>query len=241
MIGRLAGGIAHDYNNLLTVILGHAELLIQELPTGGVAAERLAVLHAAARRAADLTDQLLTFSQHREVSEEPTDVNEVVSSMEVLLHRVVGERIEVCISLCDGRAVVGLDRSQIREVVLNLVLNAREAMPHGGALGIITEMVPSAVGPGDVCLHVSDTGTGIDDSTRALIFEPFFSTKPETKLTGLGLSSVFGLVTQHGGGVDFSSRPGAGSVFTVMLPEWGGTNQRSSARSDEKRPGYPPG
>jgi signal transduction histidine kinase len=120
--------------------------------------------------------------------------------------------------LCAGPAIVALDWSQIQGVVSNLVLNARDAMPDGGVLEVVTGLVPAATGPDLVRLQVSDTGTGIDEATRALIFEPFFSTKTEVKGTGLGLSTVFGVVTQHGGEVDLASSAGAGSVFTVTLP-----------------------
>jgi PAS domain S-box-containing protein len=211
-IGRLAGGIAHDYNNLLAVVLGHAEMLLQELPPDGPAAERVQAMHRAARRAADLTDQLLTFSRHQVMSGGPVDLNAVVASMEPVLARIVGEHIELRLELCAGATVVAPDRSQIQNVILSLVENARDAMPDGGVIGITT-----ASGAG-ARLIVSDTGTGMDDVIRARIFEPFFSTKAETKETGLGLSTVFGIVTQHGGDIDVSSRPGAGSVFTVSLP-----------------------
>jgi two-component system, cell cycle sensor histidine kinase and response regulator CckA len=125
-------------------------------------------------------------------------------------------------------------------VVSNLVLNARDAMPDGGVLELATEWVPAVAGPGLVRLHVSDTGTGVDEATRALIFEPFFSTKTDVNGTGLGLSTVFGVVTQHGGEVDLSSRPGAGSVFTVTLPAGVPTNGRADGHSDGRRSGSPP-
>jgi PAS domain S-box-containing protein len=240
-IERVAGGIAHDFNNLLTVILGHAEQLLQDLPADGPAARRVQVMHRAARRAADLTDQLLAFSRHRVATGEPADVNGVLLTMQALLDRLVGEQIELRMNLCADPTIVAPDWSQIQEVVSNLVLNARDAMPDGGVLEIATELVPAVVGPGLVRLHVSDTGTGIDESTRALIFEPFFSTKTDMKGSGLGLSTVFGLVTQHGGEVDLSSRPGAGSVFTVTLPAWVPTSDRAGGHSDGRRSGYPPG
>ena len=216
-IGRVAGGIAHDFNNLLTVILGHAEQLLDDLPADGAAAQRVQVMHRAARRAADLTDQLLAFSRRREAGE-AADLNGVLLTMQPLLDGLVGDHIEWRMDLCAGPAIVTLDWSQIQGVVSNLVLNARDAMPDGGVLEIVTTLVPAAAGPGLVRLQVSDTGTGIDEATRALIFEPFFSTKAEVKGTGLGLSTVFGIVTQHGGEVDLSSRPGAGTVFTITLP-----------------------
>jgi PAS domain S-box-containing protein len=211
-IGRLAGGIAHDFNNLLAVVLGHAELLLQDLPPGDPAAERVKAMHRAARRAADLTDQLLTFSRHQVMSGGPVDLNAVVASMEPMLARIVGEHIELRLELCTGATVVAPDRSQMQHVILSLVENARDAMPAGGVINLTTDSGAGAR------LIVSDTGTGMDDIIRARIFEPFFSTKAETKETGLGLSTVFGIVTQHGGDIDVSSRPGAGSVFTVSLP-----------------------
>jgi PAS domain S-box-containing protein len=240
-IGRVAGNIAHDFNNLLTVILGHAEQMLQDLSADDPTARRVQVVHRAARRAADLTDQLLAFSRHAVTTGEPTDLNEVLLTMQALLDQLVGDHIELRMDLCDGSTIVAPDWSQIQGMVSNLVLNARDAMPDGGVLGIATELVPAVVGPDLVRLHVSDTGSGIDESIRALIFEPFFSTKTDMKGTGLGLSTVFGVVTQHGGEVDLSSRLGAGSVFSVSLPRWVPTNGRASDRSDEKRSGYPPG
>jgi two-component system cell cycle sensor histidine kinase/response regulator CckA len=239
-IGRVAGGIAHDFNNLLTVILGHAEQLLQELPADGPAAQRVQAMHRAARRAADLTDQLLAFSRHRVAPGEPTDLNGVLVTMQAMLDRLVGEDVELRMHLCAGPAIVAPDWSQIQRVVCNLVLNARDAMPDGGVLEIVTAWIPAAVGPGLVRLDVSDTGTGIDEATRALIFEPFFSTKTDMKGTGLGLSTVFGVVTQHGGEVELWSRPGAGSVFTVTLPAVP-TNGRASGHSDGRPSGFPPG
>jgi two-component system, cell cycle sensor histidine kinase and response regulator CckA len=210
-IGRLARGIAHDFNNLLSVVLGHAELLLQDLPDGP-ATERVQAMHRAARRAADLTDQLLTFSRQQVTVGGPVDLNALVASMEPMLARILGEDIELRLDLCAGAPIVAPDRSQMQHVILSLVENARDAMPDGGVLGIATTNAAGAR------LIVSDTGTGMGDLIRARIFEPFFSTKAETKETGLGLSTVFGIVTQHGGDIDVSSRPGAGSVFTVSLP-----------------------
>jgi PAS domain S-box-containing protein len=217
-IGRLAGGIAHDFNNLLTVVLGHAEQLLVELPTESSAAERVRAVQRAARRAADLTDQLLTFSRRQVPAGEPTDLNDVVASMESMLARLSGEGIELRVSLGAGPLVVAPDRLQLQQVVLNLVDNARDAMPHGGTLSITTETASALFGPSTALLRVSDTGVGIDAATRANMFEPFFTTKDETKGTGLGLSTVYGVVTQHGGGVDVASRPGTGTVLTVSLP-----------------------
>jgi PAS domain S-box-containing protein len=211
-IGRLAGGIAHDFNNLLAVVLGHAELLLQDLEPDAPAARRVEAMHRAARRAADLTDQLLTFSRHQVKTGGPVDLNAVVASMEPMLARIVGKGIELRIDLCAGAAVVTPDRSQVQHVIMSLVENARDAMPDGGVIGITT------VSGAGARLIVSDTGTGMDDVIRARIFEPFFSTKAETKETGLGLSTAFGIVTQHGGDIGVSSRRGAGSVFTVSLP-----------------------
>ncbi len=240
-IGRVAGGIAHDFNNLLTIILGHAEQVLQDLPADNPAAQRVQVIHRAARRAADLTDQLLAFSQQRVVTAEPTDLNAVLLTMQAFLDELVGEPIELRMHLCAGPTIVAPDWSQIQGVVSNLVLNARDAMPAGGLLELTTELTTAAAGPGLVRLHVSDTGAGVDEATRALIFEPFFSTKTDVKGTGLGLATVFGVVTQHGGEIGLSSRPGAGSVFTVTLPAGGPTNGRADGRSDGRRSGSPPG
>ena len=223
-IGRLAGGIAHDFNNLLTIVLGHAEQLLQELPAEVSAADRVRAVHRAALRAAELTDQLLAFSQQQVVTGAPVDLNEVILSMGPMLARLVGEHIELRVSLCPGAMVVASDRLQVQQVVLNLVDNARDAMPHGGTLGITTVTASALLGPSTALLRVSDTGVGMDEATKAHIFEPFFSTKEETKGTGLGLSTVYGVVTQHGGDVDVSSAPGSGSVFTISLPLWVASN-----------------
>jgi PAS domain S-box-containing protein len=219
-IGRLAGGIAHDFNNLLTVVLGHAEQLLQELPTESSAAERVRAVQRSARRAADLTDQLLTFSRHQVPAGEPTDLNEVVTSMETMLARLSGEGVRLRVSRCAGPLLVAPDRLQLQQVVLNLVDNARDAMPQGGTLSITTETASALFGPSTALLRVSDTGVGIDDATKAKMFEPFFTTKDEMKGTGLGLSTVYGVISQHGGDVAVSSRlgSGTGTVFTVSLP-----------------------
>ena len=138
--------------------------------------------------------------------------------MEQMLARLIGGRIELRISLCPDAVVVATDRLQMQQMVLSLVDNARDAMPQGGVLGLSTEVTSVLPGPNTALLRVSDTGCGMDDATQANIFEPFFTTKEETKGTGLGLSLVYGMATQHGGDVDVSSLPGAGSVFTVSLP-----------------------
>jgi two-component system cell cycle sensor histidine kinase/response regulator CckA len=228
-VGRLAGGVAHDFNNLLTVILGHLELLIGDLPPYGTPLRSsLAEIQSAAERARDLTGQLLAFGRRQTLLMKPMNLNELIKSFSGILRRLIGEDIEVVTHLGEDVEPVSADPSQIEQVLMNLAVNARDAMPLGGCLTIETfaeviERAPSGrnaeMGPGRYSvLSVRDTGTGMDDDTLKRIFDPFFTTKEVGRGTGLGLSTVYGIVKQHGGHISVESNPGSGSAFTVRLP-----------------------
>ncbi len=227
-IGQLAGGIAHDFNNLLTAISGYTELARAELEPGGSASEMLFAVSKAADRAAALTRQLLAFSRKQPLRLAELDLNDVVLGMTDMLERLLGADIKLLTALDENVGKIEADTSQIEQVVMNLAVNARDAMPHGGRLTIST----SVVDPGEawrdenpeecdrdyVCLRVTDTGLGMDSKTMAQIFEPFYTTKRPGVGTGLGLSVVDGIAEQHGGWVDVRSKPEYGTSFSVYLP-----------------------
>ena len=224
-LGRLAGGIAHDFNNLLTVIMGHASLL--ELVVEDPEAQKGVVeIGKAAARAADLTRQLLAFGRKQVLSKGVVDVNEIVKRMENMLRRLIGERIELVIKLSAESQTVMADAAQLEQVLLNLILNGRDAMPHGGVATIETATAPAGSAPdpaGSPCeyvrISVSDTGIGMDEDTMARVFEPFFTTKDRGRGTGLGLATAYGFIKQSGGSIEVSSKPGAGTTFTILLPK----------------------
>ncbi|MCX5733438.1 MAG: PAS domain S-box protein [candidate division NC10 bacterium] len=228
MVGRLAGGIAHDLNNLLTPILGYAELALTKLAPAD--AKRLGVhdIEEAAKRARDLTHQLLAFSRKQPMELRPVSLTEMVAQFEKILQRTIREDIRLTSRLAPALGAVRADRAQLQQVLLNLVVNANDAMPSGGTLTITTdEVVCSAadvaglvdVAPGPcVRLIVQDTGCGMDEEVQRHIFEPFYTTKPEGKGTGLGLATCYGIVRQHGGFFQVQSTPGQGSRFAVYLP-----------------------
>ena len=219
-IGRLAGGIAHDFNNLLTVILTGVELARMNLQPANV--ERsLQEIADAGNRAAQLTRQLLVFGRRQVMEPQPTDLNALVDGMRSMLHRLLGEDVALTVEPARDKALVVVDRGQIEQVVMNLVLNARDAFDRpGGRIGIsIRTLLPAPGRPdGAVELTVRDNGSGIAADVRERIFEPFFTTKPAGVGTGLGLSMVDGIVSQHGGSVRVDSTPGQGSAFHVCLP-----------------------
>ncbi|HEU4699302.1 MAG TPA: PAS domain S-box protein [Gemmatimonadales bacterium] len=227
-VGRLAGGIAHDFNNLLTVIGGMTGLVLRRLPAESREHRELAQVVQAADRAASLTQQLLAFSRRQMTEQEPLVVNDVVTGMEPMLRRLLGEQIVLHSLLRQDLGQVRANRGQLEQVVMNLALNARDAMPDGGQLTIETQNVEVAgllaqellrLQPGPyVMLSVSDTGVGMDPVTQASIFEPFFTTKGPGHGTGLGLATVYSIVQHAGGGVYVYSEPGHGSVFKVYLP-----------------------
>ncbi len=211
-IGRLAGGIAHDFNNLLQVISGFAESLTSGMPPGPSRDEASEIVRAAGR-AASLTRQLLAFGRRQVLAPRVIDLNAVISDMVTMLQRLLGADVDLVTDLDAGAVCVKADRGQLEQVLLNLAANARDAMPRGGRLRIATH----ATGAG-VALDVSDTGEGMDTETLAHLFEPFFTTKSVGKGTGLGLATVYGIVTQSGGELRVESAPGQGTVFHITLP-----------------------
>jgi signal transduction histidine kinase len=230
-LGRLAGGVAHDFNNLLTAINGYADLMLERFDEGSPEARDAREIRRAGERAATLTRQLLAFGRRQILRPERLDLNQVVGEVTEMLRRVIGSRIELQTELGDGLAPVRADRGMIEQVLVNLVVNARDAMPDGGTLTVRTRNValstPALLGSPDaangphVLLEVADTGHGMDEATRLRIFDPFFTTKERGKGTGLGLSTVYGIVQQSGGHIACESEPGQGSTFRVHLPAVG--------------------
>ncbi|HNW29541.1 MAG TPA: PAS domain S-box protein [Spirochaetota bacterium] len=226
-IGRLAGGIAHDFNNLLTAIMGNAEISLKELGRGSDIRENINDILVTSRRAADLTKQLLAFSRRQISKPVVVDINEFLEKVERMLRRIIGENISLVIERKTDRALIKADPSLIEQVIVNLVVNARDAMPQGGTVTIVTsqeDVDASRTGIGLTVPHgsyvridVVDTGVGIDRDILEKIFEPFYSTKGELG-TGLGLSTVYGIVRQNDGYVTVTSEKGKGSVFSVYLP-----------------------
>ncbi len=228
-VGTLAGGVAHDFNNLLTAINGFAATAIANLSDEARVHECLMQIQRSGDQAAALTRQLLAFGRRQVLRPVDLDLNSVVAGVEKILVRLLGERIRVVMTLPDGLRLVHADAAQLQQVILNLAINARDAMlPRGGTLEVRTANVfvrpsdpdpPGGLPPGDyVVLSVSDTGEGMDASVASQIFEPFFTTKELGKGTGLGLSTVYGIVKQSGGHIDVKSAPGSGSTFSVFLP-----------------------
>ena len=216
-LGRLAGGVAHDFNNLLTVILSYCSMLSSAMEPASRAAKDLAQIDRAGQRAAQLTKQLLAFSRRQVLEPKPVDLAVAVRAMENMIRRLVDEDIEVRIVPGSSVGFVMADAGQVEQVVLNLVVNARDAMPQGGVLTVEVGRVELAAGTFNT-LSVTDTGAGIDEQTRAHLFEPFFTTKERGKGTGLGLSTVMGIVEQSGGHVNVDSEVGHGTTFRVYLP-----------------------
>jgi PAS domain S-box-containing protein len=227
-IGRLAGGVAHDFNNLLTVIAGYSRWMLDDLPPDSPFTESASEILLAANRAAVLTNQLLAFSRNQVIQPIIVDLNHLVAELDQMLRRVIGEDIELVASMSPDLGRVKADPGQIEQVILNLVINARDAMPTGGKVLVETSNVEIDgeharmrldCPPGSyVMLAVSDTGCGFDENVRAHIFEPFFTTKETGKGTGLGLSTVYGIVKQGGGYIDVESKPGAGAAFRIYFP-----------------------
>jgi two-component system cell cycle sensor histidine kinase/response regulator CckA len=226
-IGLLSGGIAHDFNNLLNVIIGYSDLLLREVSPGKTR-ERLLQIVQAAERGAALTRQLLAFSRKQVLQPQVANLNTIVQEIQKLLTPLIGENIAIHTSLHPALGLVKVDPGQIEQVIMNLAVNARDSMSHGGELKIATDNVEfdqddvrtrPGVGPGSgVVLSVSDTGSGMDAATKARIFEPFFTTKEVGKGTGLGLSTVYGIVKQSGGDILVDSELGQGTTFTIYLP-----------------------
>ena len=219
-LGELAVGVAHDFNNLLGVILNYTTLVAKRV-TDTTAAADLGEIRAAAERAAGLTRQLLTFARRDVANPEPLDVNEIVRAMASMLDRTLGEDIELRVDLAGGPLVAIADQHQLEQIVLNLAINARDAMPAGGKLSLVTEPLAPARGMAyrgpDVVLRVADTGHGMAPEVVAQAFEPFFTTKPQSQGTGLGLATVYSNIRQHGGEVTIDSAVDVGTTVTVVL------------------------
>jgi two-component system cell cycle sensor histidine kinase/response regulator CckA len=228
-VGRLAGGVAHDFNNLLTVIRGYSELLLGRLGPTDAMRKEMEEIKKAADRASGLTRQLLAFSRRQFIAAKVVDLNALVANMDGMLRRLIGEDIvELCAEFDSSAGAIKADPGQVEQVIMNLVVNARDAMPTGGRLTIETRNVMigkgvrlDAVGvaPGSyVLLAVRDTGHGMDAETQSHLFEPFFTTKDKGKGTGLGLSTVYGIVKQSGGSITVESAPGRGTTFRIYFP-----------------------
>ncbi len=226
-VGRLAGGIAHDFNNFLTAIRGYVDLARRELPPRSEAGEDLVEAGKAAERASNLTRQLLIFSRRESMDLKPVDLNVIVGELLKMLDKLIGERYKIVTELDESLARVNGDTGHIEQVIMNLVVNARDAMPEGGEIYISTKNVfikeehasRQNTKPGEhINLSVRDRGFGMDEETQSHIFEPFFSKKPGIESTGLGLSLVYGIIQQHSGWVEVKSAPGQGSTFSIYLP-----------------------
>ncbi|HYA92156.1 MAG TPA: ATP-binding protein [Thermodesulfobacteriota bacterium] len=227
-IGRLAGGIAHDFNNLLTIISGDCQLSLLELKEKDPLRENIEEIKRTSEKAADLTRQLLAFSRRQILDVKVLDLNSVLRDLDKMLHRLIGEDIELVTLLADDLGRVKTDPGWVEQIIMNLAVNARDAMPDGGKLTIETANVELdeayarrhiAVKPGwYVMLSVSDTGVGMTPEVRQHVFEPFFTTKQKGKGTGLGLSTVYGIVKQSGGNIWVYSEPGQGTTFKIYLP-----------------------
>jgi len=241
-VGRLAGGIAHDFNNLLTAIQGYSELALSRFNPDDQQRQDIEEIRRAADRAASLTRQLLAFGRRQMLQPKVLALNHVVADMESMLQRLIGEDVELITKLDSDLGTVRADPGQIEQVLLNLAVNARDAMPEGGRLLVETWNASIAAGttrervtilPGAyVVLAVTDTGHGMTDDVRERIFEPFFSTKEAGRGTGLGLATVYGIVKQSGGYIWVESQPGQGTSFRIYLPLDGGQIEQEEADDD---------
>jgi two-component system cell cycle sensor histidine kinase/response regulator CckA len=243
-VGRLAGGVAHDFNNLLTVVNGYCEMVFDDLPSSDPNRELLAEVLRCGERAATLTRQLLAFSRKQVLQPRAIVVNELLEESVKLLQRLIGEDVQLELHLERGLGCVEVDPGQFEQAIVNLAVNARDAMPRGGHLAIVTRCARLGrdytrlpeVSPGRyVVVEVSDTGEGMDEATAARVFEPFFTTKEQGKGTGLGLAMVYGFVKQSGGHIELESTPGQGTTFRIYLPEVG------EPASADRRPAEPEG
>jgi signal transduction histidine kinase len=231
-IGRLAGGIAHDFNNMLSVILGYAEMMQFQLPEGSPQRQSVDQILEAAQRSRDLTRQLLAFARKQTLEMRRLELNEIVRDIEKLLRRTLRENIDLKLELAAGLGYFSGDLRQMEQVLLNLAVNGQDAMPEGGTLLVETSNVvlnraleeaePGTETGAFVRLRVRDTGNGMDEGTRARIFEPFFTTKELGRGTGLGLSTVYGIVMQHEGHIKVISSPGEGTQFLIYFPRQDG-------------------
>jgi len=243
-VGQLAGGIAHDFNNLLTAILGSTQLLLHSTPPGDPRREDAEEIRHAGLRAAELTRQLLAFSRRQVLAPKVLDLNAVVANVDRMLRRLLGEDVELVTSLQPAAGAVNADPGQLEQVLLNLAVNARDAMPGGGRLSIGTTRVTFQEEPAErrhrmpagdyVCLAVADTGVGMDETTQAHLFEPFFTTKEVGKGTGLGLATVYGIVKQSGGYIWVYSEVGHGTTVKVYLPRVPGVAEAPAPAAEPK-------
>jgi nitrogen-specific signal transduction histidine kinase len=244
-VGQLAGGVAHDFNNLLTVIVGYANLIQASLGPENELRGKVAEIQRAAEQAAVLTGQLLAFSRKQPRQQRLLDLNRVVDDMQDILRRLIAEDIDLKFRLDPAGCPISADANHLSQVLMNLVVNARDAMPIGGKLIVATRMAwrefeysdGDGVRPAGryAVLSVADTGLGMDSETRSRIFEPFFSTKGVGKGTGLGLSTVYGIVVQHGGWIEVESEPGRGTTFRIYLPAAGAVPVREVASVQTRR------
>jgi GAF domain-containing protein/nitrogen-specific signal transduction histidine kinase len=228
VVGRLAGGVAHDFNNLLTAILGYTQLASAQLPAEHPVSGHLQEVEKATQRAANLTRQLMTFSRHQAVEPAMADINQIIMEIHGMVRRLIGEDVELVTLPVPDLPPVKVDRGQVEQLVMNLVVNARDAMPSGGKITIATAGVllgaqqaaqVEGVSPGRyVVLSIADTGTGMSDEVKAHLFEPFFTTKEVGKGTGLGLATCYGIVRRAGGHIEVESEPGQGATFQIYLP-----------------------
>jgi CheY-like chemotaxis protein len=228
-VGRLAGGIAHDFNNLLTAVIGYSQLLESRLGPDSPFLKELGEIKKAGERAASLTRQLLAFGRKRTMQLKTFNVNSAISDLSKLLRRLISENIELILRLDPNLGMIRADPGQIEQVIINLVVNAREAMPDGGKLTIATDSLSLDTDDGGVILDlhsgeyvvisITDTGHGMDAETKDRVFEPFFSTRELRPGGGLGMSIVYGIVKDSGGSVMASSAPGSGTTFTIYLPQ----------------------
>jgi hypothetical protein len=245
-VGRLAGGVAHDFNNILGVIMGYGDLLARRMPSGDPLVGKVREILKAADRAAGLTRQLLAFSRQQVLQPRVLDLNSVVGEMDKMLRRLIGENVELKTRLQQGLGAVMADPGQMEQVVMNLAVNAGDAMPEGGSLLLETRdveldesylrMHPNAHFGPHVMLAVSDTGEGMDAETLSRIYEPFFTTKPQGKGTGLGLSTVYGIVEQSGGSIEVYSEKGRGTTFKIYLPRVEGSAEHTAAPEQTSPP-----
>jgi len=247
-IGQLAGGVAHDFNNVLSVILSYGEILLDEMAADDPKHADMAVMVGAAQRAATLTRQLLAFSRRHVIEANVVDLNTAVRGVDKMLHRIIGEDIDLRTTLEPRPLSVRADTSQLEQVIMNLTVNARDAMPKGGTIAIETASVelnerdaaehPGLVPGTFIRLRVRDTGIGMDAATQKRVFEPFFTTKDVGRGTGLGLSTVYGIVQQCGGHIVLESEPGRGTTFSIYLPETleASTDAEAPGRKTPTRP-----
>jgi CheY-like chemotaxis protein len=226
--GQLAGGVAHDFNNILAVIMGYTELLLEDEGINASVKELLGGVYKAGERAANLTRQLLTFSRKKEMSVGPIELSEVIGGVTKMLGRIIGEDIKLQCNFSSNLPAIEADEGMIEQLLLNLAVNARDAMPKGGRLIIGTDRIgtdaayvrsnPEAREGEFVCLSMQDTGCGMSPEVKARVFEPFFTTKDVGKGTGLGLATVYGIIKLHRGWVEVESQAGAGTTFKIFLP-----------------------